>query len=264
MKLHYQLLPAQTAQPASLPLLLIHGLFGNLDNLGQLARELNQQHAVIKVDLRNHGRSPHSNAMNYPLMAEDLLQLLDELQIEQTIVIGHSMGGKAAMALTALAPARIARLVVIDIAPVSYSLRQHDHIFAALQSVVEAGITQRSAAAEQLRTTLTEEGVIQFLLKSFHQGNWRFNLPALMAEYHHIIGWQELPPWPHPVLFIRGAHSNYLQDSYREQIVRQFPQARAYEVAAAGHWVHAEKPETVLRAIERFISEKSTNEDHNT
>lgn len=253
MKLHYQLLNRQSATPATLPILLLHGLFGNLDNLGVLARDLNQQHTIIKVDLRNHGLSPHADDMSYPAMAQDLLTLLADLQIEKVIVIGHSMGGKAAMALTAVAPEKIERLVVIDIAPVSYTARHHDQIFAALQAVIDKGMAQRQQAAQLMREMLNEEGVIQFLLKSFHAGSWRFNLPVLIKQYANILGWQSVPPWPHPTLFIRGEHSSYIQDSNRDEIARQFPQARAYIVAGAGHWVHAEKPDAVVRAIKRFI-----------
>ncbi|KFK95152.1 acyl-CoA esterase [Serratia sp. Ag1] len=252
MKLHYQLLAAEAD---TLPVILIHGMFGNLDNLGVLARDLNQQHTVIKVDLRNHGLSPQADEMTYPAMAQDLLTLLDDLQLDKVIVIGHSMGGKAAMALTALAPERIAQLIVLDIAPVAYDVRRHDKIFAALQAVSDAGITQRQQAAQLMREYLDEEGVIQFLLKSFHAGAWRFNLPVLIAQYASIIGWQDVPSWSHPTLFIRGGLSPYVQDAHREDIARQFPQARAYVVAGTGHWVHAEKPDAVLRAIRRFLNE---------
>lgn len=252
MKLHYQLLATESD---ALPVILIHGLFGNLDNLGVLARDLNQQHSVIKVDLRNHGLSPRSAVMTYPEMAKDLLALLDDLQLDKVIVIGHSMGGKAAMALTAIAPERVEKLIVIDVAPVNYQTRRHDEIFVALQAVSAAGITQRQLAAELMRDYLKEEGVIQFLLKSFYQGEWRFNLPVLIEQYENITGWQEVPAWPHPTLFIRGGLSPYVQDSYRADIARQFPQARAHVVAGTGHWVHAEKPEAVLRAIHRFLGE---------
>lgn len=252
MKLHYQLLVAESD---ALPVVLIHGLFGNLDNLGVLARELNQHCKVIKVDLRNHGLSPRTEEMTYPAMAQDLLTLLDDLQLEQVIVIGHSMGGKAAMALTAIAPHRVDKLVVIDVAPVHYRTRRHDEIFAALEAVNAAGITQRQQAAQLMRHSLREDGVIQFLLKSFHNGEWRFNLPVLIAQYKNIIGWQEVPAWPHPALFICGGLSPYVQDSDREDIVRQFPQARAHVVAGTGHWVHAEKPEIVLRVLHRFLDE---------
>lgn len=253
MKLHYRLQAAESADPHALPVLLIHGLFGTLDNLGVLARDLKQQHSVLQVDLRNHGLSERSNQMTYRAMAEDLLATLDEAGIDRAIVIGHSMGAKAAMALTAVAPDRIDKLVAIDMAPVDYQTRRHDEIFAALNAVSEAGINDRASATTLMQQFIKEDGVIQFLLKSFSQGQWRFNVPALLAEYANIIGWQEVPAWPHPALFIRGGESPYVQDSYRDAIARQFPLARAYVVAGSGHWVHAEKPEAVLRAIHRFI-----------
>jgi esterase len=255
MKLHYQLLTAKAATAAEQPVILIHGLLGNLDNLSVLARDLNQRHTVIKVDLRNHGLSPWSTQMNYAVMAQDLLMLLDDLQFDNCIVIGHSMGGKAAMALTAIAPERIERLIVLDIAPVTYDTRLHDQIFAALQAVSAAGISQRPQAAQLMRQHLDQESEVQFLLKSFHAGAWRFNLPVLIEQYQQIIGWQEVPAWPHPTLFICGGLSPYVQEQYREDITRQFPQARAYVVAGAGHWVHAEKPAAVLRAIHRFLDQ---------
>ncbi|TPG63972.1 esterase [Ewingella americana] len=255
MKLHYRL--QESAQPDSktLPVLLVHGLFGTLDNLGVLARDLKQQHSVLQVDMRNHGQSGRSDDMSYAAMAQDLLETLDDVGIQKAIVIGHSMGGKAAMAMTALAPERIAKLVVIDVAPVDYQTRRHDEIFAAINAVTEAGLHDRSAAAACMRDVIKEEGVIQFLLKSFQQGEWRFNVPVLMAEYEKIVGWETLPAWPHPALFIRGGLSPYVQDKYRDAIASQFPLARAHVVAGTGHWVHAEKPEAVLRAVHRFIDE---------
>ena len=254
MKLHYQLLATESD---ALPVILIHGLFGNLDNLGVLARDLNQQHSVVKVDLRNHGLSPRSEVMTYPEMAQDLLTLLDDLQLEKVIVIGHSMGGKAAMALTAIAPQRVEKLIIIDVAPVDYQTRRHDEIFVALQAVSAAGITQRQQAAELMRGYLKEEGVIQFLLKSFVDGEWRFNVPVLWDQYPHIVGWETIPAWEHPALFIPGGNSPYVTEAYREQLLAQFPQARAHVIAGAGHWVHAEKPEAVLRAIRRYLSEQA-------
>lgn len=252
MKLNYRL---QTAQSPSqrLPVVLIHGLFGNLDNLGVLARDLQQQRDVVQLDLRNHGLSPRSPEMNYPAMAQDVLDLLDELQIERAILIGHSMGGKVAMMLSALAPERINHLIAIDIAPVDYRLRRHDRVFSALRAVSDAGITQRQQAATLMRETLHEEGVIQFLLKSFHQGEWRFNVPVLWEQYENIVGWQEVPAWAHPTLFIRGELSPYIKDEHRAIIARQFPTARAHVIAGSGHWVHAEKPQAVLQAIHRFL-----------
>ncbi|WP_202303791.1 esterase [Dryocola clanedunensis] len=254
MKLNARL---QTAQQliSNSSIVLIHGLFGSLDNLGVLARDLGKDHTLLQIDLRNHGLSERSEEMNYPAMAQDVVETLDEYGIEKAIVIGHSMGGKVAMALTSIAPERIDKLVLIDIAPVDYHVRRHDEIFAAINAVSEAGIKTRSQAAALMREHIKEEGVIQFLLKSFADGAWKFNVPVLWNEYEQIVGWQTLPAWDHPALFIRGGDSPYVDESHREALLAQFPKARAHVIAGAGHWVHAEKPDAVLRAIHRFIDE---------
>ncbi|HIB3265172.1 MULTISPECIES: esterase [Citrobacter] len=255
MKLNIRAQSAQNPHNNS-PIVLVHGLFGSLDNLGILARDLVADHDIIQVDMRNHGLSPRSPEMNYPAMAQDLLDTLDARQIEKAIFIGHSMGGKAVMALTALAPERVERLVAIDIAPVDYHVRRHDEIFAAINAVTDAQSSSRQQAASVMRQHLQEEGVIQFLLKSFVDGEWRFNVPVLWDQYPHIVGWETIPAWEHPALFIPGGNSPYVTEAYREQLLAQFPQARAHVIAGAGHWVHAEKPDAVLRAIRRYLSEQ--------
>ena len=253
MKLNARLQSEQSVT-SDTPVVLLHGLFGNLDNLSGLARGLKDDCRLVQMDLRNHGLSPRNERMDYQAMAEDVLETLDNEGIDRFSVIGHSMGGKVAMALTSLAPERIEQVVVIDIAPVAYPERRHDAIFAALKAVTDAGITVRSDAATLMRATLEEEGVSQFLLKSFHQGEWRFNVPVLWECYNRIIGWQPLPAGSQPILFIRGELSPYLADEYRDALLAQFPQARAHVVTGAGHWVHAEKPDAVLRAIRRFFA----------
>lgn len=252
MKLHYRLTETHLENPSS-TIILLHGLFGNLDNLGVLARDLQHYYPVLQVDLRNHGLSSHSTEMNYQAMSQDLLELIQQLSLEKVIVIGHSMGGKVAMALSAIAPEKIEKLVIIDIAPVDYQVRRHDKIFTALQAVSDAKVTQRHEAAGIMRNTIQDEGVIQFLLKSFHQGEWRFNVPVLLEQYTNILGWQSVPAWPHPVLFISGGNSPYVQAQYRTTIAQQFPKAKAHVIAGCGHWVHSEKPELVLRTIHRFL-----------
>ena len=256
MKLNIRAQSAQNLHNNS-PIVLVHGLFGSLDNLGILARSLVADHDIIQVDMRNHGLSPRSPEMNYPAMAQDLLDTLDDRLIDKAIFIGHSMGGKAVMALTALAPERVERLVAIDIAPVDYHVRRHDEIFAAINAVTDAQATSRQQAASVMRQHLQEEGVIQFLLKSFVDGEWRFNVPVLWDQYPHIVGWETIPPWEHPALFIPGGNSPYVTEAYREQLLAQFPQARAHVIAGSGHWVHAEKPEAVLRAIRRYLDEQA-------
>lgn len=254
MKLNTRAQSAQSPHNNS-PIVLVHGLFGSLDNLGVLARDLVTDHALLQVDMRNHGQSPRSAQMTYADMAQDLLDTLDAHNIEKATLVGHSMGGKAVMALTALAPERIDGLVVIDVAPVDYAVRRHDEIFAAINAVTEAGVSTRQQAATVMREHLDEEGVVQFLLKSFVDGEWRFNVPALWDQYSNIVGWQPVPAWSHPALFIPGGNSPYVTEAYRDALLTQFPQARAHVIAGAGHWVHAEKPDAVLRAIRRYLAD---------
>lgn len=254
MKLNSRALTAQNLHTHS-PIVLVHGLFGSLDNLGILARDLVTDHDIVQVDMRNHGLSPRDPEMTYPAMAQDLLDTLDALQIAKATLVGHSMGGKAVMALTALAPDRIDKLVAIDIAPVDYQVRRHDEIFTAINAVTDAGARTRQQATVIMREYLHEEGVIQFLLKSFIDGEWRFNVPVLWDQYPHIVGWEPIRPWDKPALFIPGGNSPYVTEAYRQPLLAQFPQARAHVIAGAGHWVHAEKPDAVLRAIRRYLAE---------
>lgn len=241
-------------------LVLIHGLFGTLDNLGLLARDLISDYRIIQIDLRNHGQSFHSTEMNYEAMAADVLQLLDQLQIPQASFIGHSMGGKVAMKIAQRAPTRVEQLVVLDMSPVDYQTRRHDQVFSALHAVTQARPSRRTQAAELMRHYLKEEGVIQFLLKSFapsEESRWRFAVRELEDNYPQIVGWNEGAPFDKPVLFIKGEHSPYIQDKFRPAILRQFPQAKAHVIQGTGHWLHAEKPDAVLRAIRRFLNADS-------
>lgn len=191
--------------------------------------------------------------MTYAAMAQDLIDTLDDRQIEKATFIGHSMGKSGHGAYRTGAGAH-RWPVAIDIAPVDYHVRRHDEIFNAINAVTDAGAASRQQAATVMRQHLQEEGVIQFLLKSFVDGQWRFNVPVLWDQYPHIVGWQTVPARPHPTLFIPGGNSPYVTDEYRDTLLAQFPQARAHVIAGAGHWVHAEKPEAVLRAIRRYLT----------
>ncbi|ACQ67034.1 putative alpha/beta hydrolase fold protein [Candidatus Hamiltonella defensa 5AT (Acyrthosiphon pisum)] len=253
MKLNFILHQSDSTSP-NLPIILIHGLFGNLDNLSMLGRDFQKHHDVIQLDLRNYGLSPHSPEMNYFAMAQDVLELLDQLKIEKVIIIGHSMGGKVAMTMTALIPEIIKTLVIIDIAPVVYPLDRHNQIFMALNAVTDAKITQRHMAGKLMRDFVKDENIILFLLKSFHEGIWRFNVPVLWDQYQYIAGWEPIPTWQGPLLFLCGALSPYIKREYREQIAGYFPIARSHVISGCGHSPHAEKPDVVLRAIQHFFS----------
>ncbi|HBO39166.1 MAG TPA: esterase [Pasteurellaceae bacterium] len=252
--LHYQFTPPEqsTTRPT---LVFIHGLFGDMNNLGVIARRFSEHYPILRMDLRNHGQSFHSNEMNYELMAQDLLHLFDHLQLKKVILIGHSMGGKTAMKVAALKPDLVEKLIVIDIAPVNYANDGHADVFAGLFAVKKAGITTRQQAKTLLSHYIQEEAVQQFMLKSFVPDSlqrFRFNLSALYQNYTHLIDWQECL-FPKPTLFIKGQLSHYILSEFGPIILRQFPQATSFIVNGCGHWVHAEKPDFVIRAIERFL-----------
>ena len=252
MILNYQL--QQTEQPSDLePIVLIHGLFGSLSNLGMLARAFDQR-TVIQLDVRNHGLSEHSEQMNYDLMAQDVLDTLNELNIQKFSLIGHSMGGKISMKVAEKAENRVVRLIVLDITPFAYQENHHEQIFKALFAVQEAAPQSRLQATEIMKQFVREDMVIQFLLKSFTQGKWRFNLNAIFAHYSEILSWNEISPYTSPVLFLRGGVSPYIhKPEHFEAIQQQFPNAEVKEILNAGHWLHAEKTDEVLLEIQNFL-----------
>ena len=236
---------------------LIHGLFGSLDNLGLLARDLKNAYQVLSVDLRNHGHSFHSDQIDYPLMADDVKQLLVSLDISNAIVIGHSMGGKVAMKLADICPEKVAKLTVLDMAPVQYTQRRHDAVIAGLDSVIDNKPASRSEVMKLLAEHIVEDGVRQFLGKSLMKEDdhmtWRFNVPSIKANYWNILGWEPIEQCEIPTLFIKGGNSDYLMAEHQPQIQAQFKNAKAHVIANTGHWLHAEKPVEVLRAIRKFI-----------
>ncbi|GAM61274.1 esterase ybfF [Vibrio ishigakensis] len=238
-------------------IILIHGLFGSLDNLGLLARDLVKDHRVISVDLRNHGRSFHSDDHSYQAQAFDVLNLLNHLKIENATLVGHSMGGKVAMRLASLAPQIISKMIIMDMAPVSYQVDRHANVFAGILAVENGAPTARSEAMDLMATEIEMDGVRQFLSKSLYKDGdrlaWRFNHRVLKSWYWEITGWETLAPNPVSTLFIKGADSDYITAEYQAQILQQFPNAKAHVIANTGHWLHAEKPEMVLRTIRKFL-----------
>lgn len=240
------------------PIVLIHGLFGSLDNLGILARSLKENYQIISLDLRNHGLSFHDEIHSYDAMAGDVIHLLDTLNIKVFSVIGHSMGGKVAMKLASLHPERVHSLIVIDIAPIHYTQNRHKKVFAAIEKVASDKPTSRNAALELMKEHVKEDGVRQFLGKSLykesdtHNMQWRFNVTALKNHYYDILRWEDISPVTIPTLFIKGALSEYILPEHQFDITQQFPNAKAHIVANTGHWLHAEKPKEVLRAINKF------------
>ncbi|WP_432453160.1 alpha/beta fold hydrolase [Agarivorans sp. QJM3NY_29] len=251
MKLHYK------QQGTGYPVLLIHGLFGSLSNLGILAKHLlENDYQVISVDALNHGFSPRSESMNYQTQANSIKDLCDQLAIEQCAIVGHSMGGKVAMATAQLYPDLVSAIVVVDIAPVAY---QHNHqaVFSGLNSFDVATVTSRSEADQLLAHYINEPSVRQFLLKSLIKAEngwtWLFDVQRLSRCYHNIIDWEPLGVFNQPCLFIKGQNSDYIVSQQQLSTVQQFPKAELKVITATGHWLHAEKPATFNRLTERFL-----------
>jgi len=239
--------------------IIIHGLFGDMNNLGNLARALIEQQRwqVIQVDVRNHGGSFHHQEMDYPCMAADLAQLMDQLRLEQATLVGHSMGGKIAMQLALQHPDRVTKLVVADIAPVPYSAH-HKQVFAALDAIDTQRPTSRKQADVLMQQHVEEVGVRQFLLKNlqFTDGNmgWRLNLTAIRDCYPQILDWQQPnQTYAGDTLFIKGGDSDYILPDHQQAIMTQFPNARAKIISDAGHWLHAQKPQLFNRLALNFL-----------
>ena len=236
-------------------IVLIHGLFGSLSNLGVIARALESEYSILQIDVRNHGKSAHDVEMNYSVMAQDVMETLDHLNIEHFSVIGHSMGGKIAMKLTELAPQRLQNLIVLDMSPFAYQENHHDSIFKALFAVQQANIISRKEAYEIMQTFLKEDMVIQFLLKGFSKGQWLFNVQAIFDHYVDIIGWDTISLWSKPTLFIRGGRSPYIsKDKHIQAIDQQFNHVELETIENAGHWLHAEQPNQITSIVKYFLN----------
>ncbi|WP_445946305.1 alpha/beta fold hydrolase [Shewanella sp.] len=235
---------------------LIHGLFGDLDNLKSLSAELEKTHQVIRVDVPNHGLSEHWQQMDYPLLAEAIIQLLDTLGLASAHLVGHSMGGKIAMATALLYPQRIDSIVAADIAPVAYPPR-HQAVFAGLTSLDLAN-TNRNQALNHLTQAGIDTGTAQFLLKSLRRAetgfSWKMNLDGLIRCYDKLIGWSiTAKPYTKPCYMIRGGDSDYVTAEHKDAIMAQFPQVQAKTINGTGHWLHAQKPEIFNRLVADFI-----------
>lgn len=241
------------------PIVILHGLFGTLDNWQTLAKQLAEHYTVYIIDQRNHGRSPHADEFNYRILAEDLQQFMEDNWMYKARVIGHSMGGKTALQFALEYPAMVEQLVVVDMGIKAYT-GGHAEIFAALLELDVAKITDRKAAADLLAARIPERGVRQFLLKNLTRSKaggyqWKMNLPVLHARYQDILAAIESnDTFDGDTLFIRGGKSNYVQDNDWNAIQTLFPRAELATVANAGHWVHAEQPQQLLQLVLNFFA----------
>jgi esterase len=249
---------ARTDYGSGPPVLILHGLLGSARNWATIAKHLAGAYRVLAVDLRNHGRSPWADEMGYEAMAEDLAALIAGLGLASPAVVGHSMGGKVAMQLALAHGDAVARLVVVDIAPVRYE-RSFASYVEAMQQVDLKAVARRSDVDESLGRAVPDAGVRAFLVQNLVSSDggfaWQVNLEALSAEMDAIMGFPASTSrtYERPALFLSGGRSDYLRPEHRAGIERLFPRAEYQVIEDAGHWVHAERPAAFLEVLERFL-----------
>lgn len=240
------------------PLLVLHGLFGMLDNWGTFGKEMAEFFPVHLLDLRNHGKSFHSDEMSHDAMANDILNYMEAHNILIANILGHSLGGKASMQFALTYPDKVEKLIVADIAPKAYP-PHHQGIIKALQSVDFDVVKSRQDAEAILAQYIPEKSVIQFLAKNLYWTDdkklaWRFNLITLAEKYtDYVAKGIKYGIFEGKTLFLAGEKSNYILPQDAFQIKQQFPNSEIVTIPNAGHWVQAENPAHFITAVKNFI-----------
>lgn len=243
------------------PFIILHGLMGSADNWLTQAKILANQYHVYMVDQRNHGLSPHNDEFDYKVLANDIKDFINEHAIERPIILGHSMGGKAAMNFAVSNPTMLNRLIVVDIAPKAYPVH-HDNIVEGLKAIPIDTLQSRNEADEILSEYVPEADVRQFLLKNLSRKpaggfTWKINLPVIDKNLEKISAdMQFTGSYNGPTLFVRGVKSNYVKDEDRQRIKELFPNS-ALITMDTGHWVQAEKPKEFVEVVKNFLANAS-------
>lgn len=241
------------------PLIILHGLFGSLDNWATIGRKMGEEFMVYLVDQRDHGKSPHTDAFNYDILSEDLLHFMESSWIHQGIIAGHSMGGKTAMRFALEYGDMVKKLIVLDMAPRQYTNR-HQKVFEAMEAVDFSTLEARADAKPILMEKLDGDlATTAFLLKNIKREkeggfSWKMNTALLKKEYENIVA-----PMPSdkqydgPTLFVKGGNSQYITDEDQDLIREMFPQSETITLEDTGHWLHAEKPLELMDIMKDFI-----------
>jgi esterase len=242
------------------PLIIIHGLFGSLDNWLTIAKAFANNRRIFLIDQRNHGKSPHSDDFSYQEMASDLKEFIHHNNLKNVSILGHSMGGKTAMLFASLHPTMIEKLIIVDIGP-KYYPPHHKTIINALTSLDLSTLKSRGEADKEIAKSIKDSGIRQFLLKNLGRNEhkefeWKINLPVIVKNIENVgEGLSISSHFNGSTLFIRGDRSDYILDEDVDEIQEQFPNSQLLTIQGAGHWVHAEQPEALYNAITNFLSE---------
>lgn len=254
------------------PIVIAHGLYGSSDNWISISKTLANKHQVILVDLRNHGQSPHSTSHSYSDLSDDLFELFNKLNLSKATIIGHSMGGKAAMQFAINHPEKLNSLIVVDIAPKSYAdsngyapqAKEHLSILSAMRELPLGIISSRAEADAMLAAKIPSVTLRQFLLKNLDRDKsnnfvWKLNLDALWQKLPALMGGIKTPDNFTPinglkVLVIKGESSPYInEETDRLSFSQLFPNTKLVSIKGAGHWVHAEQPAQFIAEVENFL-----------
>ena len=256
MKLYYK------SYGAGDPIVILHGMFGLGDNWRTIARLMEAEYQCILVDLRNHGRSPHDDVMNYEVMADDVLELMGDLDLDDAVLLGHSMGGKVAMQFALTYPEMTEKLIVVDIAPKQYP-SHHDNVIDAIEAIHPDLLKTRDEAETILRSYLgNDESTVQFIMKNLSRKpengfEWKPNMPVIIAAYDQLMqGVTGMHPYLGPVVFIKGEHSDYVTEKDMPVILQIFPSASLVSIPGTGHWVHADSPNLFTQTVVSFLKSK--------
>lgn len=252
MRLHFHV------QGEGFPLIILHGLLGSLDNWRVVSRRFAERYQVYSLDLRNHGLSPHSEVMNYPVMAQDLREFLDLHSLSSAFVLGHSMGGKVAMQLATNFPDRVAKLAVVDIAPRAYEA-YHRPLLNVLLALDLTRFRSFGEVDAALSEAIPEIATRQFIVKNLKRDkdgrlSWKIHLQGIAGNYDALA--MAVAPerdFINPACFVRAGRSNYVTDEDVAAIRKMFPQSEICTIPEAGHWLHVETPEAFLRCITQFL-----------
>ncbi len=241
------------------PFLFLHGFLGMGDNWKTLGGQFAEAgYEVHLIDQRNHGKSPHSDDFDYQIMADDIVEYCKQHNLSDIILLGHSMGGKAAMLMAAQNPDLVKKLIIVDIAP-KYYAPHHQQILDGLTALEEANLSSRKEAENLLKEFISNKGIRLFLLKNLERESQdklclKLNLSALKVNIEKVG--EALPEdqkYEGETLFIRGENSDYITAEDEASIKNQFPKAEIISIPDAGHWVHAENSEAFYEAVLKFL-----------
>lgn len=242
------------------PLIILHGLLGMLDNWHSFSKKLSKEYWIISVDQRNHGKSFHDSHFDYDVLAEDLFNFLEQKHIPRCHLLGHSMGGKTVLNFINTYGEMIDKSIIVDIAPKKYK-PGHELIFNSLLKIALEGIQNRKSVQEFLMNELNELSTVLFLMKNLSRSSdgkytWKANIESLYNNYQNItqsVYPQE--PLGQDILFVKGEHSNYISPEDQIEIMQYYPEAKIEIIQSAGHWIHADQPEELLKTVKNFLKD---------